>query len=304
LQTVYKSFDRAQRQNALAAEITADKHERAQSDMVKLMEKLINDNSNTQAVMRSLLTNAPQLALAVASDTVLNLAEASPTDQGDAPGGDGAEAMAAVSTLTEQLESTAKRGRNDEEAERCAQRGCQRVGRLAQEEYKNDNPAPDLAFEAFMEHFMEEYDEVESPDGGGAFDLSKLLTYELFNDQLLRYARYKSVGAKVGGAVSSLELIRRLSGKERRAYFDVAKQCIVGKKTPGHWAEMVFVLLKKKHGDQRKIRKMREIALMDQTLKLMLKCVKKLSYDRCVGRTGEENHGWVPGHGALNAALT
>jgi len=115
LQTVYKSFDSAQRQNALAAEITAGKHERAQSDMVKLMEKLINDNSNTQAVMRSLLTNAPQLALAVASDTVLNLAEASPTDQGEAPGGDGAEAMAAVSTLTEQLESTAKRGRNDEE---------------------------------------------------------------------------------------------------------------------------------------------------------------------------------------------
>ena len=114
MQTVYKSFDRAQRQNALAAEITADKHERAQSDMVKLMEKLINDNSNTQAVMRSLLTNAPQLALAVASDTVLNLAEASPADQGDAPGGDGAEAMAAVSTLTEQLESTAKRGRNEE----------------------------------------------------------------------------------------------------------------------------------------------------------------------------------------------
>jgi len=103
--------------------------------------------------------------------------------------------------------------------------------------------------------------------------------------------------------VSSLELIRRLSDKERRAYFDVAKQCIVGKKTPGHWAEMVFVLLKKKHGDQRKIRKMREIALMDQTLKLMLKCVKKLSFDRCVGKTGEKNHGWVPGHGALNAAL-
>ena len=48
---------------------------------------------------------------------------------------------------------------------------------------------------------------------------------------------------------------------------------------------------------------MREIALMDQTLKLMLKCVKKLSFDRMIGRTGAENHGWVPGHGALNAAL-
>ena len=35
----------------------------------------------------------------------------------------------------------------------------------------------------------------------------------------------------------------------------------------------------------------------------MLKCVKKLSFDRIVGRTGEDNHGWVAGHGALNAAL-
>ena len=51
----------------------------------------------------------------------------------------------------------------------------------------------------------------------------------------------------------------------------------------------VYVLLSKKHGDQRKIRKKREIALMDQTLKLMLKCVKRLSFDRMVGRTGEEN---------------
>lgn len=42
---------------------------------------------------------------------------------------------------------------------------------------------------------------------------------------------------------------------------------------------------------------------MDQTLKLMLKCVKRLSFDRMVGRTGEDNHGWVSGHGALNAAL-
>ena len=66
---------------------------------------------------------------------------------------------------------------------------------------------------------------------------------------------------------------------------------------------MVFVLLKKKHGDQRRVRKMREIALMDQVLKLMLKCVKRLSFDRIVGRTGAENYGWVPGHGALNAAL-
>ena len=66
---------------------------------------------------------------------------------------------------------------------------------------------------------------------------------------------------------------------------------------------MVFTLLRKKHGDQRKVRKRREIALMDQTLKLVLKCVKRLTFDRMVGRTGIDNKGWIPGHGALNAAL-
>ena len=64
-----------------------------------------------------------------------------------------------------------------------------------------------------------------------------------------------------------------------------ARTCVVKKEFPKQWKEMVYVLLKKKHGDQRKMRKMREIALMDQTLKLMLKCVKRLSFDRMVGRT-------------------
>ena len=177
------------------------------------------------------------------------------------------------------------------------------IGQQAQNDYKDDNVAPECAFEAFMEHFMDRFEELGSPDGGGPFDLRALLTFELFEDTLFSYSRYKSVGAKVSGAVSSLELIRRLSVSERRSYFEVAKECIVGRNLPGHWKEMVFILLKKKHGDQRKVRKMREIALMDQMLKLMLKCVKKLSFDRMVGRTGSENHGWVPGHGALNAAL-
>ena len=107
----------------------------------------------------------------------------------------------------------------------------------------------------------------------------------------------------MGRALSSLELIRRLGRPGRMAYFEVAKRCILEGKLPEHWQRMVYVLLSKKHGDQRKIRKKREIALMDQTLKLMLKCVKRLSFDRMVGRTGEDNHGWVSGHGALNAAL-
>ena len=177
------------------------------------------------------------------------------------------------------------------------------IGRLAQEDYRYGEVAPDNAFEAWLEHFAVAFEELKAPDGVSGFDLDELLTFELFDETLMAYARYKSVGAKVKEAVSALELVRRLDKDGRRAYFNAAKRCIMSGKGPEHWEQMVYVLLPKKHGDQRRIRKKREIALMDQTLKLMLKCVKKVSYDRMVGRTGEENHGWVPGHGALNAAL-
>ena len=177
------------------------------------------------------------------------------------------------------------------------------IGKAAQEDYKNGERAPENAFAAWMEHFAEGFEELRPPGGGDTFSLHKLLTFELFDEVLFAYARYKSVGAKAGGAFSALELIRRLEKEERKAYFAVAKRCIVEREMPEHWERMVYVLLPKKHGDQRRIRKRREIALMDQSLKLMLKCVKKLSFDRMVGRTGEDNHGWVAGHGALNAAL-
>ena len=177
------------------------------------------------------------------------------------------------------------------------------IGRLAQEEYRDGEVVPDNAFEVWLEHFSVAFEELKAPDGESGFDLQELLTFELFEDTLMSYARYKSVGARVQDAVSALELVRRLDRAGRKAYFTAAKTCILSGNRPAHWEQMVYALLPKKHGDQRRIRKRREIALMDQTLKLMLKCVKKVSYDRMVGRTGEENHGWVPGHGALNAAL-
>ena len=89
-----------------------------------------------------------------------------------------------------------------------------------------------------MEHFMDRFEELGSPDGGGPFDLRALLTFELFEDTLFSYSRYNSVGAKVSGAVSSLELVRRLSTSERKSDFEVAKECIVGRELPGHWKEI------------------------------------------------------------------
>ena len=53
-----------------------------------------------------------------------------------------------------------------------------------------------------------------------------------------------------------------------RIYFENAKSCVVEKEFPGYWKQMVYTCLKKKHGDQRRVRKVREIALMDQSMKL------------------------------------
>ena len=42
---------------------------------------------------------------------------------------------------------------------------------------------------------------------------------------------------------------------------------------------------------------------MDHVMKLLMKCCKRLAFERMVGRTHQTNQGWVPGHGALDAAL-
>ena len=178
-----------------------------------------------------------------------------------------------------------------------------RIGDASQDAYLNDSPAPEGAFEAFMRHFSSQCEELRAPDGSD-FNLAELLTFERFEEALYAYPRHKSVGDRVNGAMSSLELLRMLGEDELREYFETAKACVAERAFPEHWKRMVFVLLRKKHGDQRRIRKRREIALMDQCMKLVFKLVKRLSYERMVGRTARTNYGWVPGHGALNAALT
>ena len=98
-----------------------------------------------------------------------------------------------------------------------------RIGAIAQEAYVSDNAPPIGAFEAMLKHFLTPFEKLRAPDGG-PFDLEKLITFELFEDELFRYPRHKSVGAKVRGAMSSLELLRMLGEDEMQQYFKAAKQ--------------------------------------------------------------------------------
>ena len=62
------------------------------------------------------------------------------------------------------------------------------VGLAAQVEYLEGNCAPDGAFDAFLEHFSEKFDELPAPDGS-EFHLEELLTFDLFEEELYRHAR-------------------------------------------------------------------------------------------------------------------
>ena len=90
-----------------------------------------------------------------------------------------------------------------------------------------------------MDHFATKFEELKAPDGSSDFNLKELLTFSLFEETLMAYARYTSVGAKVDGAVSALESVRRLGKAESKAYFTVAKKCIMGGGLPEHWGQMV-----------------------------------------------------------------
>ena len=47
-----------------------------------------------------------------------------------------------------------------------------------------------------LKHFLTPFEELRAPDGG-VFELEKLITFELFEEELFKHPRRKSLGAKV-----------------------------------------------------------------------------------------------------------
>ena len=77
-----------------------------------------------------------------------------------------------------------------------------RNGENIQESYANDNPAPEGAFRALLDHFMTPFEQLTAPNGE-KFDLNELLTFEDFENELFQYARNKSVGDVVSDGEDS-----------------------------------------------------------------------------------------------------
>ena len=49
----------------------------------------------------------------------------------------------------------------------------------------SDNAPPAGAFEAMLKHFLTPFEELRAPDGG-VFELEKLITFELFEEELFK----------------------------------------------------------------------------------------------------------------------
>ena len=156
-----------------------------------------------------------------------------------------------------------------------------------------DNPACVAAFEAWCDLFMEKFDELRGLDGK-RFELHKELTWELFQEVLHTMPAGKAVGA--GGFHA--ELLREAGEDVQKAFYRVLMRDVQGQRVPQEWKTVLYALLRKKPPSRADVvSQRREIALMAHDMKLLLQMVRRVSYQRLVGRLAMEQSGWLSGYG-------
>ena len=90
------------------------------------------------------------------------------------------------------------------------------IGRQTQEGYMNDDPAPEHAFEALMEHFMERQEELKAPGGAVAFDTRRC------NRRLVQHTCRRALASpedSIERATAQSALARRARGASARATY-------------------------------------------------------------------------------------
>ena len=161
-----------------------------------------------------------------------------------------------------------------------------------------DTPACLPAFDAWCSVFMEEFELLKGLDGG-EFVLAKELTWELFLEVLYSMPCGKAVGA--GGFHA--ELLKLASEKVRRTFYDAMMADLAGNRIPEHWRKVLYALLiKPPPSNPDVVAERREIALMAHDMKMLLQMVRRVSYQRIVGRIGCDQAGWLAGFGCADSA--
>ena len=163
-----------------------------------------------------------------------------------------------------------------------------------------DTPACHAAYEAWCEVFVEQWGELKGTDGED-FVLEKELTWELFKEVLHSMPGGKAVGA--GGLHA--ELLWTAGESAQRVFYDALMADLRRGAMPDEWHKVLYALLvKPKPSNPEVVAERREIALMAHDMKLFLQMVRRISYQRVVGRVVAEQSGWLAGFGATDPALT
>ena len=162
-----------------------------------------------------------------------------------------------------------------------------------------DTPACLPAFEAWCEMFMDQFDELKGM-GGEDFVLAEELTWDLFNEVLYSMPGGKAVGA--GGFHA--ELLKLSSEAVRRTFFEAMIADLKGHNVPETWRQVLYaLLLKPPPNDPDVVGERREIALMAHDMKLLLQMVRRISYQRIVGRVDSDQAGWLAGFGCADPSV-
>ena len=99
--------------------------------------------------------------------------------------------------------------------------------------------------------------------------------------------------------------MREAGEPAQRAFYRSMMSDVKGKRIPEEWKTVLYALLIKKAPCRADVvSERREIALMAHDMKLLLQMVRRVSYQRMVGRLLHAQGGWLSGYGTSDPALT
>ena len=172
------------------------------------------------------------------------------------------------------------------------------IGGLTQQKFRGEGCCP-TAFAAFCDVFFHQQETLRGRDGG-EWLLKEELTWPVFLEALDAMGRGKALGADE----ISVDWIRRSRTWVKRLFYQGLLKCAESRDFPEEWMRIIYVLLRKKRGDQRLVAKRRDIALMAHTMKLLGKMVHIEAYARIQNSLDPSQVGWRAAHGATDAATT
>ena len=165
---------------------------------------------------------------------------------------------------------------------------------------KFNRPAVRSAFDAWLQLFVPKHEVLSGADGG-EWALSRELTWEVF----LTCVRSARRGKAVGPGGFSSELLRDAPEAVLKTIYEALMEDVRRGVVSESWKRVVYVLLvKKPPNNPNLISERRDIALMAQDMKLLLKMVRETCYKRIARRVLSDQVGWVAGLGAFDPGLS